>query len=156
MERIRMFLRQLAMDSLMTNAFHQGRHFSSDPYCSRCSEGLIETGLHAVRDCPIIQDFWSKLVVPMVRLDLLLTNLKSSSTGSKECTLLFGLTVHFLWWICNEEIFQHATLASEKKFFDRKSNIISKEKNVQKRIRYPHNSAKHIAKILRDSPYNKA
>ena len=45
---IHVFLWQLATSSSMTNVFRWSRHFTLDPCCSRCNEGLHETML--IRD----------------------------------------------------------------------------------------------------------
>ena len=65
MERIKVFLWQVASGSLLTNHARWSRHMAADPSCTRCNAGLHETIMHALRDCPILHGFWSKLRDPI-------------------------------------------------------------------------------------------
>ena len=57
MERIKVFLWQMAVDALATNFFRYSHHVSNDPNCLRCSSHVYETSLHVLRDCPVTMDF---------------------------------------------------------------------------------------------------
>ena len=116
-KRVRTFMWQMASNSLITNELRWSRHLSTEPYCTRCNEGLHETILHALRNCTCIQPFWTKLLDPSSHpefftsntRDWILLNLKGIPYCSINWPFLFGVAVHFLWKIRNEVIFQLVT-----------------------------------------------
>ena len=65
MERVKVFLWQVVVDALPTNLFRYTRHVSDDPNCSRCNSLVYETSLHVLKDCPLVMDFWNRLICPI-------------------------------------------------------------------------------------------
>ncbi|KAL4307123.1 uncharacterized protein LOC107605009 [Arachis ipaensis] len=61
-ERIRVFMWQAAHGRLLT-ASRKSRMMRTDPNCHRCHR-ILETGLHALRDCPYAASIWVELVQP--------------------------------------------------------------------------------------------
>ena len=116
-ERVRMFLWQMATGSLITNEFRWFRHLAGDPMCTRCNEGIHESILHALRDCDCINQFWLKLVDPVTHpefytsnvRDWLFLNLQRNDHRVDDWSVLFGLATHFLWRVRNEELFELST-----------------------------------------------
>ena len=62
MERIMVFLWQVAIDALPTSFFHFSRHITADPCYPCCKSNLHETSLHGLRDCEFMAKFWRHLV----------------------------------------------------------------------------------------------
>ena len=59
----KIFLWLLLKDRLLTNTSTVARHLSDDDICPRCHQ-VVETFLHAIRDCPMIINTWFRLVHP--------------------------------------------------------------------------------------------
>ena len=36
--------------------------FSDDPTCKRCNYGINESIMHVLHDCPVLGDFWDRLI----------------------------------------------------------------------------------------------
>ena len=62
LERIRLFLWLIANDSLHINAYRLSKHLTTSDLCTHCKDVCAETILHALRDCPILGNFWPQMV----------------------------------------------------------------------------------------------
>ena len=62
LERIKTFFWLVANEALHTNFLCFNHHLSPSPECRHCNEGLHETILHTLRDCPILGEFWHILL----------------------------------------------------------------------------------------------
>ena len=102
LERVRSFLWLLANNALLTNLNRFVRHITHEPDCHRCNLSVHECVLHALRDCPVIVEFWRRLVPSRLQGQFfscnlrrwLLINLKGGDVG-KFWPLMFGVAVHF-------------------------------------------------------------
>ena len=61
MERIKVFLWTVAHNAIMTNEMRWRRKITDDKYCCQC-ETVVESLIHAVRDCPKARKIWEVFV----------------------------------------------------------------------------------------------
>ena len=124
MERVKLFLWQVASGSLMTNSFRFAHHFSPDASCSRCQEGMHETPLHALRDCSMLGDFWYQLVtrtdwLAFISFDIcswFLHSLHHVHHFNRDWPLVFVHALHFFGKARNIELFDHVSCLQKSYF----------------------------------------
>ena len=118
LERIKLFLWLVAIESLHTNAFRVSCHLMISLDCSHYYDGLHETIPYYLRDCSILGDFWHRLVPRSKWPDFFTASFHSWLLSNLVgCWLIegqpwgcvFGFAIHFLWRIRNKELFQHTT-----------------------------------------------
>ena len=113
MEWIKCFLWPAASNAPHTNEFPVYHHIANSPTCAHCSDGVNETILHALHDCPILGNFWHHLAKHSnwpnffnANLHQWLLNLQANwLLIGHEWGYLFGTVLHFLWRIQNKEVF---------------------------------------------------
>ena len=125
MERIKVFLWQVAVDALPTNFFRYSRHVSDDPNGLRCNLHVHETSLHVLRDCPIAMDFWTRLICPIQYPHFYTAAVHSWLKWNLSqydifpgfsWPNIFASGVHYLWKIRNQEIFDLITPSQDDIF----------------------------------------
>ena len=118
LERIKTFLWIVANEALHTNFLRFNCHLSPSSDCKRYNEGLHETILHTLRVCPILEEFWHRLLpathwLNFFTADLhrwLRFNLVADWEVEGHCwSHIFGSALHYLWRVRNEEVFQQST-----------------------------------------------
>ena len=105
MERIKLFLWQVACDALPTNYFRFSRHITDAPLCTCCDLQVYETSLHVLRDCPIALNFWSRLVSAVERPSFytlltragLMLNLKDGESALVKIGLMILLLLFIIY-----------------------------------------------------------
>lgn len=84
-QRVRVFLWTFCQDRLLTNGKRTRRQMSNEGHCPRCG-AVLESGLHAIRDCPFSRMVWLSIIPASANLsffsmllnDWLKWNLKST------------------------------------------------------------------------------
>lgn len=113
LERVRVFIWLIKHDRLLTNVRkHQmGLGVNTCEYCN----GFLETVLHALRNCSLVNQFWTS-VVPFAKRDRFFTSIlwdwislnigSGRSQGwSEHWDRFWATTCHFLWMWRNKEKF---------------------------------------------------
>lgn len=100
---------------LLTNSHRFKRHMAQSMTCSSCTD-ILETTLHALRDCPKATAVWQSLLPPescfnFFTIDLqqwIHNNLRLSRLSSQgiKWPLLFGITIWQIWKGQNNLIFE--------------------------------------------------
>ena len=105
--------------------FHFSWHIADDPCCTHCNLQVHESIIHVLRECLALGDFWRRLVPPATRPSFffastntwLFHNLNGLCLAAcRHWAHLFGVAVHFLWCIRNEEIFERLAPTPEEIF----------------------------------------
>ena len=125
LDRIKVFLWQVAIGALPTNLFHFNRHIANNANCGRCNLDVHESLIHVLRDCLSLGDFWHRLVKPEDSPNFftasihhwLSSNLRNGHIhAGLDWPQVFGSALHFLWQARNEELFESVTLNPDKLF----------------------------------------
>lgn len=114
-QRVKNFLWLLLRNHLLPNEVRVKRRMSDEGGCPRCNE-LVETGLHAVRDCPFAVSIWKSLMPQQdwsvffysslenwIKMNLLKSY---SSTTNGGWPTLFSIVSWLIWKHRNDFIFK--------------------------------------------------
>ncbi|XP_057428997.1 uncharacterized protein LOC130722320 [Lotus japonicus] len=104
--KVQSFLWKVAHNKILTNQERMKRNMSTNATCPRCLSA-DETVIHAIRDCPFIQQVWNSFLLPrdwsrfysQGISDWLNFNLRRNAVyrGRFSWPLLFGLTTWQIW-----------------------------------------------------------
>ncbi|KAH9669858.1 putative ribonuclease H protein [Citrus sinensis] len=113
-QSVRVFLWQMFHASLKTKAELVRRHLSISSPCDRCG-AVCEDVIHALRDCPLVKQFWLNIILTSKRHDFLNSRLHhwlrlnlgdASMVGNvSNWAIFFGVALWRIWFWRNQFLF---------------------------------------------------
>ena len=116
-------------DALPTKFMLFLRHIGVDPACLRCNQQVHETTIHVLRDYDVALAFWNRMIDAETYPDFftaslrtwVFSNLKNPSASYLSTDYgwseIFGMAIHYLWRIRNEETFDSCVPSDTDVFY---------------------------------------